>query len=256
MKNVVLATGNVGKVKELSALLNEHGVKVLPQSDLNVGDVAETGTTFVENAIIKARHAAKITGLPAIADDFGLEVDALHGQPGIYSNRYGGEGATDQDNIEKLLSNLDQETHRSARFRCVIVYMQHQHDPSPLIFNGSWEGDIAWIPQGENGFGYDPIFLVPGLHKTAAQLSPEEKNKLSHRGNRFLHFQEQLLRHRPSIRGPLSSGEARVAVLEEGDRRRVLSQRPQGVGRGVMSRDDAVRSAPHPLPRHASPGVR
>ena len=189
-RRVVLASSNKGKLAEICHILDDW--EVVPQSEFDIVDAEETGLTFVENAIIKARHACLHSGLPAIADDSGLEVDALHGQPGIYSSRYGGEGATDQDNIEKLLSNMDQETHRSARFRCVIVFMQHQHDPSPLIFSGSWQGDIAWIPQGENGFGYDPIFLVPGLHKTAAQLNPEEKSKLSHRGKALAQLRDSL----------------------------------------------------------------
>ena len=189
-RRVVLASSNKGKLAEICRILDDW--EVVPQSEFQIVDAEETGLTFVENAIIKARHACLHSGLPAIADDSGLEVDALHGQPGIYSARYDGEGATDQDNIEKLLSNLDQETHRSARFRCVIVYMQHQHDPSPLICNGSWEGDIAWIPQGENGFGYDPIFFVPELHKTAAQLRPEEKNKCSHRGKALAQLRDSL----------------------------------------------------------------
>lgn len=189
-RRVVLATSNKGKLAEISRILEDW--EVVPQSKFSITNVEETGLSFVENAIIKARHACLHSGLPAIADDSGLEVDALHGQPGIYSARYDGEDATDRDNIEKLLTNMEQETHRGARFRCVIVFMQNQHDPSPLICSGSWEGDIAWIPQGDNGFGYDPIFLVPELGKTAAQLSAEEKNQLSHRGKALKQLQEQL----------------------------------------------------------------
>lgn len=189
-KRVVLATGNKGKLAEISRILEDW--EVVPQSEFKISNAEETGLSFVENAIIKARHACLHSGLPAIADDSGLEVDALHGQPGIYSARYDGEDASDRDNIEKLLSNMEQETHRGARFRCVIVYMQHQHDPSPLICSGSWEGDIAWIPQGDNGFGYDPIFLVPERGKTAAQLSADEKNQLSHRGKALKQLREQL----------------------------------------------------------------
>jgi XTP/dITP diphosphohydrolase len=189
-RRVVLATSNKGKLAEISRILEDW--EVVPQSKFSITNVEETGLSFVENAIIKARHACLHSGLPAIADDSGLEVDALHGQPGIYSARYDGEDATDRDNIEKLLTNMEQETHRGARFRCVIVFMQNQHDPSPLICSGSWEGDIAWIPQGDNGFGYDPIFLAPELGKTAAQLSAEEKNQLSHRGKALKQLQEQL----------------------------------------------------------------
>lgn len=189
-RRVVLATSNKGKLAEISRILEDW--EVVPQAEFKISNAEETGLSFVENAIIKARHACLHSGLPAIADDSGLEVDALHGQPGIYSARYDGDDATDRDNIEKLLSNMEQETHRGARFRCVIVFMQHQHDPSPLICSGSWEGDIAWIPQGDTGFGYDPIFLVPELGKTAAQLSADEKNQLSHRGRALKQLREQL----------------------------------------------------------------
>lgn len=184
MINIVLATGNKGKVKELSELLADHQINVVPQSNFDVPEVAETGTTFVENAIIKARHAAKLTGLPAIADDSGLEVDALKGAPGIYSARYAGENATDQDNIDKLLiamKDVDDEK-RSARFHCVLVFMRHEADPTPIICHGSWEGSICRQQKGREGFGYDPIFSVSGYQETAAELSKELKNQLSHRG--------------------------------------------------------------------------
>ena len=176
---IVLATGNKGKLAELNSMLADW--EVIPQSNFSIEEAEETGLTFVENAIIKARHACLHCGMPAIADDSGLEVDALNGQPGIYSARYAGEGATDQDNVEKLLMNLEHHTHRKARFRCVIVYMKHQHDPSPIICSGSWDGDIAWLPQGKNGFGYDPVFYVEALGKTAAELTAAEKNQMSHR---------------------------------------------------------------------------
>lgn len=184
MSTIVLATGNKGKVKELAELLAEQHMTVKPQSEYNVPDVAETGTTFVENAIIKARHAAKITGLPAIADDSGLEVDALNGAPGVYSARYAGEDATDQDNNKKLISALENipEEKRTARFHCVLVFMKHENDPTPIICHGKWEGSIMTSPQGEQGFGYDPLFWQESLNMTAAQLPRDIKNKISHRG--------------------------------------------------------------------------
>ncbi|MFH0257413.1 XTP/dITP diphosphatase [Vibrio rumoiensis] len=184
MKKLVLATGNQGKVKEMADLLSEFGFDVEAQSQYNVSEVAETGTTFIENAIIKARHAAKETGLPAIADDSGLEVDALNGAPGIYSARYSGEGATDQSNLEKLLANMNDvpEEQRSARFHCVLVLMKHANDPTPLVCHGQWEGKILTAPQGENGFGYDPVFWVPEDSCSSAELEPVRKKQLSHRG--------------------------------------------------------------------------
>ena len=180
----VLATGNQGKVKEMSELLNSFSIEVLPQSKFNVPDVPETGTTFVENAIIKARHAAKVTGLPAIADDSGLEVDFLNGQPGIYSARYAGKLATDQDNIDKLLNKLEgiNPEQRKARFQCVLVYLRHELDPTPIICQGTWEGSITEAVDGENGFGYDPVFWVESEQSTSAQLSKQRKSELSHRG--------------------------------------------------------------------------
>lgn len=181
-KTLVLATGNPGKVNELAQMLNPLEINVVPQSDFNVPEVAETGTTFVENAIIKARHAAKITGLPAIADDSGLEVDGLNGAPGVYSARFAGEGASDQDNIDKLLSELADNPNRSARFWCVLVLMRHADDPTPLICSASWEGQITQIQDGQGGFGYDPIFYVPDLNCTSAQLTKQQKNAVSHRG--------------------------------------------------------------------------
>ncbi|MCP4696138.1 MAG: RdgB/HAM1 family non-canonical purine NTP pyrophosphatase [Gammaproteobacteria bacterium] len=183
-KTIVLASNNAGKVREFSALLAGAGIEVLPQSQFNVSSVAETGLSFVENAIIKARHAAGHTGLPAIADDSGLEVDALNGAPGIYSARFSGENATDAENCrylqEKLRAIPIQQ--RSARFQCVLVYMRHERDPTPQICQGVWEGQILQEPQGENGFGYDPVFYVPDHACSAAQLDAEAKNAISHRG--------------------------------------------------------------------------
>lgn len=187
MSKIVLATGNQGKVKELGSLLAEYNIEIVPQSDFNVPDVAETGTTFVENAIIKARHAAKITELPAIADDSGLEVDALNGAPGVYSARYAGDmlkNPSDNDNINKLLIALESvpQSQRTARFHCVLVYMKHESDPTPIICHGIWEGRISQEKLGEQGFGYDPVFWQDDLQMSSAQLPRETKNKLSHRG--------------------------------------------------------------------------
>ncbi len=184
MSTIVLATGNQGKVKELASLLATQNIEIKPQSEFNVPDVAETGTTFIENAIIKARHAAKITGLPAIADDSGLEVDALNGAPGVYSARYAGENASDDDNTNKLLNALEnvENEKRSARFHCVLVYMRHENDPTPVVCHGVWQGSICREKQGEQGFGYDPIFWQEQHKMTSAQLPRDLKNQLSHRG--------------------------------------------------------------------------
>ncbi|WP_419205242.1 XTP/dITP diphosphatase [Photobacterium leiognathi] len=184
MSKLVLATGNQGKVKEMADLLADFGFDVVAQSDYNVSSVAETGTTFIENAIIKARHAAKETGLPAIADDSGLEVDFLKGAPGIYSARFAGEDASDADNIDKLLAEMQDvpEDQRTARFHCVLVMMRHENDPTPLVCHGSWEGSILTERHGENGFGYDPVFWVPEDQCASAELAPARKKQLSHRG--------------------------------------------------------------------------
>lgn len=198
MSKIVLATGNQGKVKELAHLLAEQSIEIVPQSEFDVSEVAETGTTFVENAIIKARHAAKITGLPAIADDSGLEVDALSGAPGVYSARYAAditEGeVTDDDNTNKLLTALANtpDELRTARFHCILVYMKHENDPTPLICHGIWEGTISKSKQGEQGFGYDPVFWQNDLQMSSAQLSREVKNKLSHRGQALAKLVEKL----------------------------------------------------------------
>ncbi|MCF6355880.1 MAG: XTP/dITP diphosphatase [Candidatus Polarisedimenticolaceae bacterium] len=181
---IVLASGNAGKVKEINQLLSNQLIQVVPQSEFNVPEIEETGLTFVENAILKARNAARHSGLPAIADDSGLEVDALNGAPGIHSARFAGSAATDQANNDKLLEQLKEvpEAQRSARFQCLLVYLCHPSDPTPLICQGTWEGRILFQPQGENGFGYDPLFFVPDHHCSSAQLRPELKNQLSHRG--------------------------------------------------------------------------
>ena len=184
MSTVVLASSNPGKVREFNELLADHHIEVVPQSQFGVPDAEETGLSFVENAILKARNAARHTGLPAIADDSGIEVDALAGAPGIYSARYAGSGASDQANLEKLLTALEgvPEAGRSARFQCLMVYLRHADDPTPLICQGTWEGRILSAPRGSNGFGYDPVFFVPTHDCSAAELEPAVKNALSHRG--------------------------------------------------------------------------
>ncbi len=183
-RRIVLASNNAGKVREFNQLLTGSEFEVIPQSEFQVGDIEETGLTFVENALLKARNAARHTGLPAIADDSGLEVDALNGAPGIYSARYAGAGASDRQNLEKLLDALQDvpDENRSARFQCLMVYMRHPQDPTPRIFQGTWEGRILHAPQGDNGFGYDPVFYVPEQQCASAELPPDVKNRLSHRG--------------------------------------------------------------------------
>ncbi|HBL6966318.1 TPA: RdgB/HAM1 family non-canonical purine NTP pyrophosphatase [Morganella morganii] len=194
MRKIVLATGNAGKVREMASLLADAGMDVVAQTELGVGSVEETGLTFVENAIIKARHAAKVTGLPAIADDSGISVDYLGGAPGIYSARYAGTDGNDSANIVKLLAALDgvPAAQRQAHFNCVLVYIRHENDPTPIICHGRWAGVIAEQAQGEGGFGYDPVFWLPELNKTAAQLRPEEKQAMSHRGKALALLSEAL----------------------------------------------------------------
>jgi len=184
MPQIVLATSNPGKVRELNALLAALAIEVLPQSAFQAPAVEETAVTFVENALLKARNAARYSGLPAIADDSGLLVDALGGAPGVFSARYAGPGASDQDNITKLLAELQATpaARRTARFFCALVYLRGPEDPIPLICQGIWEGLITQAPRGSQGFGYDPVFLVPAEGKTAAELPPALKNRLSHRG--------------------------------------------------------------------------
>ncbi len=181
---IVLATSNPGKVRELSRLLEGTGIQVMPQSDFGVADADETGLSFVENAILKARNAATHTGLPAMADDSGIEVDALYGAPGIYSARYAGPECDDAANNRKLLEALRDvpEAGRTARFHCVIAYLRHGEDPAPIITEGVLEGRVAFAPRGEGGFGYDVIFELPGRGVTTAEIDPEEKNRISHRG--------------------------------------------------------------------------
>ncbi|NOY62922.1 MAG: RdgB/HAM1 family non-canonical purine NTP pyrophosphatase, partial [Gammaproteobacteria bacterium] len=175
-------------------LLADLQIEVMPQSHWQVPEAEETGLTFVENAIIKARNAAHHTGLPAIADDSGIEVDALKGAPGIYSSRFAGVDATDKENVAHLLDALKAlpDDQRSARFQCVLVYLEHENDPTPLIAQGSWEGTILHQPTGEGGFGYDPIFYVPTHQCTSAELPADEKNRISHRGQALQRLVEAL----------------------------------------------------------------
>ncbi|MBK1724387.1 XTP/dITP diphosphatase [Thiocystis violacea] len=193
-EQIVLASNNAGKVREIGQLLAGARIQIRPQGDFQVPEVEETGLTFVENAIIKARNAATYSGLAAIADDSGIEVDALRGAPGIYSARYAGVGASDEANLDKLLEDLAEvpEAERTARFQCVLVYLRHPGDPTPLICQGTWEGRLLTEPRGENGFGYDPIFFVPSQGCSSAELDPETKNRLSHRGQALRQLQRLL----------------------------------------------------------------
>lgn len=194
MEKIVLASNNAGKVREINELLKAFDLNVIPQGDYDVDSVEETGLTFVENAIIKARYAALKTGLPAIADDSGIEVDALNGAPGIYSARFSGEGASDKENNIKLLEDLKDvpEAERTARYQCVMVFMRHAADPTPIIASGSWEGVILNAPKGDAGFGYDPLFYVATHQCAAAELRAELKNKLSHRSKALINLLHQL----------------------------------------------------------------
>jgi len=202
-KKIVLASGNKGKVREFVKMFTDLGVNIIPQTELGVGDVPETGTTFVENAIIKARYASEITGMPAIADDSGIEVDYLKGAPGIYSARYSilndnknyGATSTDKNNNLKLLDALkdvSDDTLRTARYQCILVYMRHAADPTPIICQAAWEGFIMREEVGDNGFGYDPLFWVPEHKLSSAQLDPDIKNGMSHRGKALRQLHDQL----------------------------------------------------------------
>jgi XTP/dITP diphosphohydrolase len=181
---VVLASSNKGKLRELSALLAPLGYDVVTQNTLGIDTPPETGDTFAANALLKARHAAAASNLPALADDSGIEVDALNGRPGIYSARYAGEGATDADNLLKMLAEMHgvPESKRTARYQCVIAFVSTAGDSNPILAKGTWEGTLISHPRGLGGFGYDPIFIPSGFDRTAAELDPEEKNSLSHRG--------------------------------------------------------------------------
>jgi XTP/dITP diphosphohydrolase len=191
---LVLASGNAGKLKELSSMLTPLGWTVRSQGDWRISEAVEDGQSFIENALIKARHAARGTGLPALGDDSGLLVDALHGRPGLYSARYAGVDADDQKNNQKLLADLQgvSEPERTAHFYCAMVFVRHADDPAPLISTGKWPGQILEQPRGEGGFGYDPLFWVPGNQCSSAELSPELKNSLSHRGQALAALTEQM----------------------------------------------------------------
>jgi len=184
MPKLILASNNPGKIREIQSLLSGHDMEILPQALFTKEEAEETGQTFLENALIKARHAARLGGLPVIADDSGLEVDALGGAPGVFSARYAGAGASDQENNAKLLRELAdvEDEKRTARFRCVMVYVRDAEDTDPIVADAAWEGRILRETRGENGFGYDPLFFVPELGCASAELPPEVKNSLSHRG--------------------------------------------------------------------------
>ena len=179
--DVVLASGNKGKIAEFQGALEPLGITIIPQSDFDVDDAVEDGLSFVENAIIKARHAAQKTGLPAIADDSGLEANALQGAPGIYSARFAGNHGDDAANNAKLLQELAQHQDRSARFQCALAFLRFDNDPNPIISQASWHGEILTAGRGPNGFGYDPLFYIPELEKTSAELEPANKKLISHR---------------------------------------------------------------------------
>lgn len=193
-QRLVLASNNPGKLRELGDLLAPLGLSPVAQGELGVGEAEEPAVTFVENALLKARHAARETGLPALADDSGLAVDALGGQPGVRSARYAGPDASDEDNVRALLRALEgvPEAGRSAQFHCVLVYLRHADDPTPVICHGRWPGRILEAPRGDGGFGYDPVFLAPEFNLSAAELTGEQKGRISHRGRALRLLVEQL----------------------------------------------------------------
>ncbi|GGE77228.1 non-canonical purine NTP pyrophosphatase [Streptosporangium jomthongense] len=193
-EKLVIASNNEGKIREFAQLLAPLNLVPVPQGELGVGEVEEPAVTFVENAILKARHAARETGLPALADDSGLAVDALGGAPGVRSARYAGAGASDRDNLDALLEAMADvpDGQRSAQFHCVLVYLRHADDPTPIICHGRWPGTILRAPRGEGGFGYDPVFLCPERNCSASELTRDEKNRISHRGRALALLMEQL----------------------------------------------------------------
>lgn len=195
-QKIVLASANAGKLAEIRELLADLPIELASQGELDIPPAPENACTFVENALAKARAVSRAGGLPAIADDSGLEVDALAGAPGVHSARYAGRHGDDQANIDKLLAELSArpDAARRARFRCVAVYLAHADHPVPIIAEGAWEGEIASAPRGELGFGYDPIFYLPGRDLTAAELQPEDKNRLSHRAQAFTALRKRLQR--------------------------------------------------------------
>ncbi|CAH0298443.1 dITP/XTP pyrophosphatase [Massilia sp. Bi118] len=191
-QRLILASNNAGKLKEFAQLLAPIGFELHPQGEFNVPEAEEPFGTFVENALQKARHAARLTGLPALADDSGVCVNALGGAPGVYSARYAGEPKSDARNNAKLIEDLAAHADKSAYYYCVLVYVRHADDPQPVIADGVWRGQIVDAPRGENGFGYDPYFLIPDLGKTTAELAPSEKNAISHRGQAIRALVEKL----------------------------------------------------------------
>lgn len=191
-QKIVLASSNKGKLKELQEMLAPAGFEVVPQSQLGVGDASEPYLTFIENALNKARHASRETGLPALADDSGICATSLEGAPGVHSARYAGEHGNDERNNQKLVADLEPFEDKSANYYCVLVYVRHPEDPQPIIADAIWKGEIISKPRGENGFGYDPYFLVPDFGLTAAELSPTVKNSLSHRGQALRALLEKL----------------------------------------------------------------
>lgn len=192
-QRIVFASANAGKAREFEAILGDE-FEIILQGELGIESVEETGTTFEANSLLKARHAAAASGLPALADDSGIEVDALQGQPGVHSARYAGEGASDADNLQKLLDEMRDVPNgqRAARFRCVVTYVQSATDAGPLVADGRWEGSIARAASGSEGFGYDPVFIDAASGLTSAQLSPEEKNARSHRGQALAELRRQI----------------------------------------------------------------
>ena len=192
MSKLVIASGNAGKLREIARILAPLDIEAVPQSEFNVPDCPEPHVTFVENCLAKARHASAHSGLPALADDSGICVEALGGAPGVQSARYAGEPRSDASNNDKLIAALANETNRRAHYTCVMVYVRHPDDPEPVIAEGRWHGEIIDIPRGENGFGYDPYFLVPEFDKTGAELDEDTKNAISHRGQALRDLVEKL----------------------------------------------------------------
>ena len=192
LKKLVIASNNQGKLREINTLLEPLAIEAVPQSDFDAGEVDEPYATFVENALTKARHASRCSGLPALADDSGICVSALSGAPGVTSARYAGEPRSDERNNLKLIETLKNQSNRRAYYYCVIVLVRHADDPQPIIVDGSWYGEIVDQPRGEGGFGYDPYFFVPEFGKTSAELSAEQKNQISHRGQALTHLVEIL----------------------------------------------------------------
>ena len=192
MQKLVIASNNPGKLREIGHLLEPLGIEVLPQSAFNIAEADEPHCTFVENALAKARHASKCSGLPALADDSGICVDALHGEPGIHSARYAGEPKSDERNNLKLVEALTNQSNRNAHYFCVVVLVRHADDPQPIIADGAWHGEIIPQPRGSGGFGYDPYFYLPQLGKTSAELPLEQKNRISHRGQALARLVEMI----------------------------------------------------------------